>query len=223
MTAHLCISLAHSSALAPTWPIAPASPRTPPTRRPAVRRSRWMRLWSRPPSLRRQRKAFAQTSRRSPEWGHSRTWRTPPAAVLGWTALWATQWGRTQRRCPWLADCSTIRACKCAHCTDIVEATPTYGIPMPRVHSNCPTAESRSMSGQGLKVFFDLFSQPSRAVLLLLNANKVPYEPVMLKLAQGRDCSCPSSYTETMLGDLCSMILHRWLHNTRGLTWSQSK
>ena len=40
-------------------------------------------------------------------------------------------------------------------------------------------------SGSGLKVFFDLFSQPSRAVLLLLNVNKVPYEPMMLKLSQG--------------------------------------
>ena len=41
-------------------------------------------------------------------------------------------------------------------------------------------------NGGGLKVFFDLFSQPSRAVLLLLKVNKVPYEPMMLKLSQGK-------------------------------------
>ena len=37
----------------------------------------------------------------------------------------------------------------------------------------------------GLKVFFDSFSQPSRAVLLLLQANKIPYQPCMIKIAQG--------------------------------------
>lgn len=36
-----------------------------------------------------------------------------------------------------------------------------------------------------LKVFFDSFSQPSRAVLLLLHANKIPYQPCMIKIAQG--------------------------------------
>ena len=41
------------------------------------------------------------------------------------------------------------------------------------------------MAGSGLKVFFDSFSQPSRAVLLLLHVNKIPYEPMMIKLAQG--------------------------------------
>ena len=40
-------------------------------------------------------------------------------------------------------------------------------------------------SGGGMKVFFDLFSQPSRAVLLLLKTNGVPFEPMMLKLSQG--------------------------------------
>ena len=37
----------------------------------------------------------------------------------------------------------------------------------------------------GLKVFYDAFSQPCRAVLLLLHANKVPYQPCMIKIAQG--------------------------------------
>ena len=37
----------------------------------------------------------------------------------------------------------------------------------------------------GLKVFYDSFSQPSRAVLLLLHANNVKYEPRMIKIAQG--------------------------------------
>lgn len=36
-----------------------------------------------------------------------------------------------------------------------------------------------------LKVFFDSFSQPSRAVLLLLHANKILYQPCMIKIAQG--------------------------------------
>ena len=39
--------------------------------------------------------------------------------------------------------------------------------------------------GTGMKVFYDSFSQPSRAVLLLLNANKVQYEPRMIKIAKG--------------------------------------
>ena len=37
----------------------------------------------------------------------------------------------------------------------------------------------------GLKVFYDSFSQPSRAVLLLLDANNVKYESRMIKIAQG--------------------------------------
>ena len=41
------------------------------------------------------------------------------------------------------------------------------------------------MASGGLKVFFDSFSQPSRAVLLLLHVNKIPYEPMLLKLAKG--------------------------------------
>ena len=41
------------------------------------------------------------------------------------------------------------------------------------------------MAGTGLKVFFDSFSQPSRAVLLLLHANKIPYETHLIKIASG--------------------------------------
>lgn len=53
------------------------------------------------------------------------------------------------------------------------------------------------MAGSGLKVFFDSFSQPSRAVLLLLHVNKVPYEPMLLKLAKG---VCQGSYEEMREG-----------------------
>ena len=53
------------------------------------------------------------------------------------------------------------------------------------------------MAGSGLKVFFDSFSQPSRAVLLLLHVNKVPYEPMLLKLAKG---ACQGSYEEMREG-----------------------
>ena len=37
----------------------------------------------------------------------------------------------------------------------------------------------------GLKVFFDSFSQPCRAVLLLLHANKIQYEPKLIHIARG--------------------------------------
>lgn len=36
-----------------------------------------------------------------------------------------------------------------------------------------------------LKVFFDSFSQPSRAVLLFIKANNITYESRMIKLADG--------------------------------------
>jgi glutathione S-transferase len=39
----------------------------------------------------------------------------------------------------------------------------------------------------GLKVFVDKFSQPCRAVLMLLEANKIPYETSMVKIANGND------------------------------------
>ena len=36
-----------------------------------------------------------------------------------------------------------------------------------------------------VKVYFDTFSQPSRAVLLLLAANQIKYDPCLIKIAQG--------------------------------------
>jgi len=37
-----------------------------------------------------------------------------------------------------------------------------------------------------LRVFCDLFSQPCRAVVLFLEANKIPYESVPISLAEGK-------------------------------------
>lgn len=42
----------------------------------------------------------------------------------------------------------------------------------------------------GLKVFYDSFSQPSRAVLLLLNVNSVKYEPRMIKIGKRKQLFC---------------------------------
>ena len=42
----------------------------------------------------------------------------------------------------------------------------------------------------GLRVFFDSFSQPSRAVLLLLHANKIQYEPKLIHIARGELATC---------------------------------
>ena len=39
----------------------------------------------------------------------------------------------------------------------------------------------------GLRVFFDSLSQPCRAVLLLLHANKIQYEPQLVRVSQGKD------------------------------------
>jgi len=39
----------------------------------------------------------------------------------------------------------------------------------------------------GLRFFYDAFSQPSRAVMMLLHANKIPYEPVVVNIAK-REC-----------------------------------
>lgn len=39
----------------------------------------------------------------------------------------------------------------------------------------------------GLRFFFDAFSQPSRAVMMLLHANKIPYEHVVINIAK-REC-----------------------------------
>ena len=41
----------------------------------------------------------------------------------------------------------------------------------------------------GLRLFFDAFSQPSRAVIMLLTANKIPYEPVIVNIAK-RESVC---------------------------------
>lgn len=39
----------------------------------------------------------------------------------------------------------------------------------------------------GLKVFVDTFSQPCRAILMLLEINKIPYETKIIKLAKGEN------------------------------------
>ena len=43
------------------------------------------------------------------------------------------------------------------------------------------------MANGEIKVFFDPYSQPSRAVLLLMNINKIRYEPMQLNLCNGKD------------------------------------
>ena len=48
-----------------------------------------------------------------------------------------------------------------------------------------PKGEISSMPG--LRFFFDAFSQPSRAVMMLLVANKIPYKPVIVNIAK-REC-----------------------------------
>lgn len=46
-----------------------------------------------------------------------------------------------------------------------------------------------------VKVFFDSFSQPSRAVLLLLTANKIKYDPFLVNIAKGTTrLSCLLTY-----------------------------
>ena len=49
-----------------------------------------------------------------------------------------------------------------------------------------------------LKVFFDSFSQPSRAVLLFIKANSIPYEPRMIKLADGNLLEWSPNYSVTL-------------------------
>lgn len=65
-----------------------------------------------------------------------------------------------------------------------------------------------------LKVFFDSFSQPSRAVLLLLHANKIPYQPCMIKIAQGEVKTIDSCFLggerRIMLSSFTSLSL--WFH-----------
>jgi len=41
------------------------------------------------------------------------------------------------------------------------------------------------MTGLGLKVYYDLMSQPSRAVILFLKANKIPFTPKPVALRKG--------------------------------------
>ena len=36
-----------------------------------------------------------------------------------------------------------------------------------------------------LRIFYDLLSQPCRAVVLFLEVNKIPYESVVISLAEG--------------------------------------
>ena len=37
----------------------------------------------------------------------------------------------------------------------------------------------------GVKLFLDALSQPCRAVMILLEANKIPYEACVVKVAEG--------------------------------------
>ena len=37
-----------------------------------------------------------------------------------------------------------------------------------------------------LRIFYDLLSQPCRAVILFLEANKIPYETVVISLVEGK-------------------------------------
>lgn len=41
------------------------------------------------------------------------------------------------------------------------------------------------MNIMSLKVYYDLLSQPCRAIIILLRANKIPFEPKEIKLAKG--------------------------------------
>ena len=36
-----------------------------------------------------------------------------------------------------------------------------------------------------LHLLYDLLSQPCRAVVMFLDANKIPYEPLVTKIAEG--------------------------------------
>ena len=37
----------------------------------------------------------------------------------------------------------------------------------------------------GVRLMYDLLSQPCRAVVMFLDANKIPYESVVVKIAEG--------------------------------------
>jgi len=54
-----------------------------------------------------------------------------------------------------------------------------------------------------LRVFYDLFSQPCRAVVLFLEANKIPYESVLISLTEGTStvlCAVSLAQGHTMCG-----------------------
>ncbi len=38
----------------------------------------------------------------------------------------------------------------------------------------------------GLKCYLDMFSQPCRAVVILLEANQIPHESHLIKIAKGK-------------------------------------
>ena len=48
-----------------------------------------------------------------------------------------------------------------------------------------PTEKVNRMPG--VRLMYDLLSQPCRAVVMFLDANKIPYEPIVVKLAEGNE------------------------------------
>ena len=60
--------------------------------------------------------------------------------------------------------------------------------PVEHRYSDTCWARLATMEERNVKIFFDLYSQPCRAVLLFLQVNKVPYEPVSLDLCNGKMC-----------------------------------
>ena len=55
------------------------------------------------------------------------------------------------------------------------------------------TASSVLEEKMALKVFFDSFSQPCRAVLMLLKANSIPFEGQVINIAKGKLCEKSTS------------------------------
>lgn len=54
------------------------------------------------------------------------------------------------------------------------------------------------MSGLGLKVYYDLMSQPSRAVILFLKANRIPFTPKPVALRKGFQFAIVIRQTNTL-------------------------
>ena len=55
--------------------------------------------------------------------------------------------------------------------------------------SSSPTPRHQSLfllSMASLKLYLDALSQPCRAIMILLEANKVPYEACVVKVAEGQ-------------------------------------